>query len=443
MHLYLPESMSAELRLRTDRAMQWLFSEPPASTEDSTFRLFGIYWGGGNAVECAGAAKDLIALQRADGGWGELPHLASDAYSTGEALVALSQAGGIATTDPAWQKGLQYLLSTQHPDGSWHVASRQVSPAAVSPPYFESGFPYRHDQYISTAATSWAAMALMMALPKAVSPVAHQPPAIAAAPAEPWAQTALFGTAKDLKVLLNRGLDPNSKTAEGTTLLMMSANDPKKIELLISQGAEIRTPAKSGFTALMVATTYRGTSRSVKALIDHGAEVNPPKGVEFEASPLALAAMAGDEDVVSLLLGQGANPNRPMQVIGMFSTTPLVAAVQFGNPEAALALLKAKADVRAKDPDGMTALHWATLGHHPEVIKELIQVGADVNAVDRFGYTALAYASTVDFGDAASVSALLQGGADPNIKDASGKTAFDHGRDIPYVASTLASAAKH
>jgi hypothetical protein len=31
-------------------------------------------------------------------------------------------------------------------------------------PYFESGFPYGHDQWISSAATSWAAMALTLAI---------------------------------------------------------------------------------------------------------------------------------------------------------------------------------------------------------------------------------------------------------------------------------------
>ena len=33
-------------------------------------------------------------------------------------------------------------------------------------PYFESGFPYRKDQFISTAATAWAATALALACPK-------------------------------------------------------------------------------------------------------------------------------------------------------------------------------------------------------------------------------------------------------------------------------------
>jgi hypothetical protein len=33
-------------------------------------------------------------------------------------------------------------------------------------PYFQSGFPYEHDQWVSSAATAWAVMALAPALEK-------------------------------------------------------------------------------------------------------------------------------------------------------------------------------------------------------------------------------------------------------------------------------------
>jgi ankyrin repeat protein len=442
-HLYLPPSMGEDLRLRSDRALHWLFSTEPQSTEDSTYRLLGIYWGGGNPSECGDAAKSLLALQRADGGWGELPHMPSDAYSTGEALVALNEAGGVPVTDAAWRKGLQYLLSTQQADGSWHVKTRMVSPAPVSPPFFESGFPYGHDQFLSTAGTCWAAQALMLALPKAATPLMPVVPAnLSPKGAEPWMETALFGTVGELKKQLNGGLDPNSKTPEGTTLLMMAARDPKKVQLIIDHGAVVGTRAKSGFTALMVATTYTGTSRSVKLLLDHGAEAKPGKGVMFDASPLEFAALAGDQDNMTLLLGGGADPNRRMDMLGMFPSSPLFASVGFGDPEIIHALLKGGANVHEKDTDGMTALHWAVLDHHPEAVKALLAGGADVNAVDRFGYTPLQYAATVDFGDAATVTALLQAGADPNVKDKQGKTAIERAQDYPYVTAALGQAAK-
>jgi hypothetical protein len=46
-------------------------------------------------MQKAGAA--LVAEQRADGGWSQLRSLTSDAYATGQALVALAESGILAT----------------------------------------------------------------------------------------------------------------------------------------------------------------------------------------------------------------------------------------------------------------------------------------------------------------------------------------------------------
>jgi len=439
--LYMPDQLRHETLEHVARARTWLLAAQPQSTEDSTYRLLGLYWTGAQAGETRRAAADLLALQRADGGWAELPHLQPDAYSTGEALVALNEGGGVPVTDVRWQNGLRYLLSTQESDGSWHVHTRQVSPAAVSPPYFESGFPYGHDQFISTAGTCWAAMALMLALPTVAAPAVPSPlPGLAPKGLEPWMETALFGTAAQLKAQLDAGLDPNRKSAEGTSLLMMAAPDAAKIKLLVDRGADVRAKSKSGFTALMVAATYTGTSNSVNFLLDHGAEARAGDGVMFDASPLFFAAEAGDVDNVSLLLAKGADPNRRMRVLGLFPTSPLFAAVPFGDPVVVKALLAGAANIRETDKDGMTALHWAAVAHHADVAQTLIAGGADVNAADRFGYTPLLYAATIDFGDAETVKALLAAGADPNAKDKQGKTALAQASDYPYLRAALESA---
>ena len=64
-------------------------------------------------------------------------------------------------SDPVYRKGIDYLLRTQAADGTWHVKSRSI----WLQPYFESGFPYGQDQFISTAGTAWASMALAAAAP--------------------------------------------------------------------------------------------------------------------------------------------------------------------------------------------------------------------------------------------------------------------------------------
>ncbi len=131
----------------------------PHSVANRAFQLIGLNWAGDDKDALLPAARGLLAEQRADGGWGQLTSMTSDAYATGQALVALSESGQIASTDPAYQRGVDYLLSTQLEDGSWYVRSRSIA----FQPYFESGFPHGHDQWISAAATNWATMALIRA----------------------------------------------------------------------------------------------------------------------------------------------------------------------------------------------------------------------------------------------------------------------------------------
>ena len=178
----------------------------------------------------------------------------------------------------------------------------------------------------------------------------------------------------------------------------------------------------------------------MKTLLASGAEAHPGEGVMYDASPLLLAAMAGDRENVSMLLAKGADPNRRMRLIGMFPTSPLIEAADFGDPAIVKALLAGGADVHEKDSDSMTPLHWAVVSHHTDVAKVLLEAGADVNAVDRFGYTPLLYASTIDFGDAQTVAALLQAGANPNVKNKQGKTPWSQASEYPYLRAALEKA---
>lgn len=152
----------AAVKARFDAARSWLIQAKPADTEDRVYRLLALHLveAGPGAIE--GAATDLLARQRIDGGWGQTDDLSSDAYATGSALVALNLVGQIDPASKPYRKGLGFLVSTQKPDGTWHVASR----SKPFQKYFESGFPYGKDQFISIAASSWAAAALAIGSPR-------------------------------------------------------------------------------------------------------------------------------------------------------------------------------------------------------------------------------------------------------------------------------------
>src|SRR5262249_2825104 len=131
----------------------------PASTEDHVFQILGLKWGGGSRETIRKAASQLLTLQRSDGGGGQIPPLASDAYATGQAVVALGESGVIGPRDAQYQHGVRYLVHSQMEDGSWLVRTRSPS----FQPYFDSDFPHGYDQFISAAASNWAVMALLPA----------------------------------------------------------------------------------------------------------------------------------------------------------------------------------------------------------------------------------------------------------------------------------------
>jgi len=123
-------------------------------------RLTGVAAAGAAASELRKLAEPILARQQPDGGLAQRDGFASDAYATGMTLWSLANAGILRPGDDVYRKGVKFLLAAQASDGSWHVSSR----ATKFQIYFESGFPYGHDQWISTMGTGWAATALAMAL---------------------------------------------------------------------------------------------------------------------------------------------------------------------------------------------------------------------------------------------------------------------------------------
>jgi ankyrin repeat protein len=146
----------AEFDERILRARAWLLQAKPVTNYERADLLMGLFYAGAPTRSIQETANALLKQQRSDGGWAQTAYLDSDAYATGMALHALYITGMMKPSVDAYKKGVAYLLTTQFPDGSWYVRSR----APKFQPYFQSGFPFDHDQWISSAATGWAAMAL-------------------------------------------------------------------------------------------------------------------------------------------------------------------------------------------------------------------------------------------------------------------------------------------
>jgi hypothetical protein len=159
--VYGPPGRRAEMTARIAKARRWLETAIPATVEDRSMQLLGLNWAGdGDTRAAKRRANALFAEQQPDGGWHQREGLSSDAYATGESLYALAEAGGVSTASAAYRKGIQFLLRTQAVDSTWFVRSRSTRIQA----YFESGFPYGPDQWISSWATAWAALAITKAV---------------------------------------------------------------------------------------------------------------------------------------------------------------------------------------------------------------------------------------------------------------------------------------
>jgi ankyrin repeat protein len=159
--LYTTKATRAACDKSVRLAASWLAKAQSLNNEDRAWRLTGLAWAGTDKAAIKKALAEVLASQRPDGGWSDLPSMPSTPYATGRSLVAL-QLGGLSVSDPAFQRGVKFLLATQQEDGSWYTRTR----ALAFQPYFDSGFPHGYNQWVSAAATSWATMALTLALPE-------------------------------------------------------------------------------------------------------------------------------------------------------------------------------------------------------------------------------------------------------------------------------------
>jgi len=441
LQLYHHASLAADTKSRIDKAASWLRAQTPRNTEERTYRLWGLYWAGADRADLSKIAAELASSQRADGGWNSVTGRESDAYSTGEALVVLHDAGGLATTDPVWSRGIEFLLKTQQPDGSWHVSSRLHPPAQVSPPYFETGYPYAHDQFISAMGASWSVIALAETLgPAKRAATVTVKEAEPAAPA-PWVETMLFGSAADVRGLLDKKFDPNSATPEGTSALMLAMPSLEKARLLLDHGANVNARSTTRFSALLVAAQYPHSSDVMKLLLAKGAQVRLPKGEGaplFGATALGLASMSGNADMVHDLIAKGDRLDDKYTFIGLFPGPFVLAPLGFDDDATMTAMLDAGLPVDLTDGDGLSLLDWAVIANRTSIARLLIARGAKVNITDKFGMTPLLYAASIDYGDSAMTELLVKSGANKKAATKDGLTAAQLARK--YSNANLAAA---
>ncbi len=164
-----------------------------------------------------------------------------------------------------------------------------------------------------------------------------------------------------------------------------------------------------------------GHENVVKLLLEQGAELNSIDS-EYGQTPLSWAAKNGYEGVVQLLIEAGAEANVQG---GEYGKSALHWAADIGDKAVVHQLLEAGADVDIRAGHwhrNASALHWAATKGHDEVVGLLLKAKADVRAKDSCDWTALHWAANA--GHEMVVKLLLEAGAVVNGKNNCGATAL-------------------
>jgi hypothetical protein len=135
---YLPPAMSDEYKSAMEEIKARVRREPVNTTDDAAMKLLALTYIGAPEAELRIAAKALESRQRADGGWGGKSEMASDAYSTGLSIYALSESG---------RAGERRNPTAAAPRGCCAISSRRLmacsQPRAEVPTLLRERFPIR------------------------------------------------------------------------------------------------------------------------------------------------------------------------------------------------------------------------------------------------------------------------------------------------------------
>jgi ankyrin repeat protein len=163
-----------------------------------------------------------------------------------------------------------------------------------------------------------------------------------------------------IAALLNRGFDPNTRDEQGQTGLLIAMREP--------------------------------SPKVIQVLLD-----SPKTNVELrnakDESPLMLAALKGQQDLVTRLIARDADVNKP-------GWTPLHYAATGGHVAIMKQLLENYAFIDAQSPNGSTPLMMAAMYGSSAAVQLLLDEGADTAMKNQLGMTALDFAHRANRSDA-------------------------------------------
>lgn len=223
-----------------------------------------------------------------------------------------------------------------------------------------------------------------------------------------------------IEELLKHNPNITKKYKDGRTLLHEFCYLMKDLEIykLILERATpelINTPDNKNMTPLNLACIFNEWD-IIRLLLDHGAELKNPIG---DKTLLHIVCLNGPLDLVQRLVD---NPNVELNAQDSYGETPLMEACRSQNLEAMRILLQKKVDLNIQDELGYTALHKICLHGYAEALDVLLQSEVDIQQKTSWGDTALHLATTSKYSPI--MKKLLDAGFPIDIPNEMGNTAL-------------------
>lgn len=176
-------------------------------------------------------------------------------------------------------------------------------------------------------------------------------------------------------------IERSTTTTSWTALCKASQlGHARRAKILIAAGANVSSQTHSGFGPLAEAS-LNNRPEIMELLLDSGAYVHPRD--HRDRTPLLLACMSdgGAPECVRLLLERGAR----VEARNEDGWTPLMEACSRGHGEVVSLLLGAGADLRkiiatrkvSYEYEGWTALMFAAARDHDEAVRVMVSAGAE------------------------------------------------------------------
>ncbi len=214
-----------------------------------------------------------------------------------------------------------------------------------------------------------------------------------------------------VRLLLDRGADPNCRSATGYTPVIHAACAERMdvIELLLAAGASPDGASSHNESALSI-LSRTGEFREVARLLELGADPAP-----LRWTLLHRAAAFGTPDELVALLDEAADP----EACDYWERTALLVAIHAGRIENASRLLERGANRTATGRCGKTAMHYPIDHDDAPTLRWLLDRDFPADAMDDFKDTPLMHA--VEHGALACFEALLDQGVEWRRTDNCGK----------------------